>query len=496
MNKTNFNDFFKKAYKKFGDKFEYNENEYTGTENHITITCPTHGKFSQTPYAHLLSKYGCPQCAAEHAKRKKYKNNINDVIIKAREIHGDKYDYSKAVYTNSRTPFTIICPIHGDFTKTYKTHITQEQGCPQCSKEIKTIENHSKFISESEKRFGKIYEFKNTDNEYANSHSKISVTCKKCGNSFIKIACDHITSTHGGCPYCYANSSKDENEIVEFIKTINSNLPIYTNDRDVLKGKEIDIYLPTLSLGIEYNGIYWHTEDKKGKYFHLNKTESCNKQGIKLIHIFEDEYLHHKDIVLHKIRHLINEDLKLPKIAGRKCTISQIDSNIANIFLNKYHIQGFAASTLYYGAFFNKELIAVMSFKKIGRGHENEWELTRFASNFNYCCQGVGGKLFKHFIKENNPILVKSFADRRWSNNENNLYMQLGFNFEGYLTPDYRYFTGNEVKREHKFNFRKQILLKKYPDILNNNMTEREMTEKLGYKRIYDCGLIKYIWKK
>ena len=136
-----------------------------------------------------------------------------------------------------------------------------------------------------------------------------------------------------------------------------------------------------------------------------------------------------------------------------------------------------------------------MTFKKIGKGYENEWELTRFASNYNYVCQGVGGKLFKYFIKENDPYLIKSFADRRWTiDEENNIYTQLRFKFDGYTKPDYKYIISN--KRYHKFNFRKQILLKKYPDILNENMTEREMTKKLGYYRIYDCGLIRYVWEK
>ena len=500
MNKTSVEDFLKKAHEKYGNYFNYDKVIYKGTETKVIITCPIHGDFEQTPYCHLKTKFGCPKCGAEKQEQTKRRYNTQDIIELAKEVHGEKYDYSKTKYINNRTPFIITCPVHGDFIKTSKSHINQKQGCPKCTKhEVrrqKTEENFTNFIKESKKRFGDIYEFPYIEDEYVNSHSKITIKCKKCGNIFTKIVCDHLTSQYGGCLYCYVNTSKSEMDIADFIESI-SDTKLYKNDRNILGGREIDIYLPDLSIGIEYNGVFWHTEEKKGKYFHLEKTEDCKKKGVKLIHIFEDEYKERKDVVLNKIKHLIKKDYNLLKIAGRKCDIKEITQYIALDFLEKYHIQGFVSSTLYYGAFYNDELIAVMTFKKLGKGHEDEWELTRFTSNYNYICQGIGGKLFKHFIKENNPILVKSFADRRWTINEDsNVYIKLGFNFEGYTRPDYKYLAKSNCKREHKFKFRKKILLKKYPDLLNENMTEREMTEKLGYSRIYDCGLIKYVWKK
>ena len=135
-----------------------------------------------------------------------------------------------------------------------------------------------------------------------------------------------------------------------------------------------------------------------------------------------------------------------------------------------------------------------MTFKTLDKC--NNWELTRFASNYNYICQGVGGKLFTHFIKNYNPEEIKSFADRRWTiNEENNIYIKLGFKFDSYTNPDYHYYREEDGPiRQHKFAFRKNRLNKKYG--LPLSMTEEEMTENLGYTRIYDCGLIKYTWNK
>ena len=135
-----------------------------------------------------------------------------------------------------------------------------------------------------------------------------------------------------------------------------------------------------------------------------------------------------------------------------------------------------------------------MTFLNEGK---DRWNLTRFASDYNYICQGVGGKLFKYFIRGYNPNEVKSFADRRWTiNEENNVYIQLGFKFDKYLAPEYRYYNPkvDRYKRFHKFAFRKQILHKRFN--LPLTMSETEMTKALGYDRIWDCGLIKYVWKK
>ena len=138
-----------------------------------------------------------------------------------------------------------------------------------------------------------------------------------------------------------------------------------------------------------------------------------------------------------------------------------------------------------------------MSFKKESKDESNHnWELTRFATDITKHCIGLGGKLFSYFIRNYNPEYIKSFADRRWTlDKDNNLYTKLGFTLEKVLAPDYRYVNGD--KREHKFGYRKHILMKKYPDAgLTEDMTEYEMTQKLGFYRIWDCGLLKYIWEK
>lgn len=253
---------------------------------------------------------------------------------------------------------------------------------------------------------------------------------------------------------------------------------------------ECDIVIPSHNLAIEFNGLRWHSEQfNTDKNYHLHKTEVVESKGYHLIHIFEDEWLEHRDLVLDKIKHILGCDKDNIVVGARKCVLKSILKNEAESFLNTYHIQGFTPASVYYGAFYGDILVGVMSFKQEKDG---VWNLTRFATNTEYRLPGLASKIFKWFIKDKNPFEVKTFLDRRWSYNDCNVYDKMGFKLEEILPPDYRYVVKN--RRLHKFNFRKQVLAKKYNFPLS--MTEKEMTEKLGLYRIGDCGLYKYVWKR
>jgi len=348
---------------------------------------------------------------------------------------------------------------------------------------------NKEFIMRANKIHNNKYEY---NDEYLSYKEKINIICPIHGE-FQQTPDDHLQGK--GCPRCGKTISKAEEEIYNFCCEQIGKENVQQRNRIIIHPYELDIYLRSLGYAIEYNGLRWHSEKfGKDRYYHLNKLNACKEKGIKLIQIFEDEYVNNRDIVYNKLKHIMKLDQNLPRIPGRKCVIKEITAVKAKEFLNKYHIQGYIGSKVYLGAFHNEELVAVMTFKTLDKC--NNWELTRFASNYNYICQGVGGKLFTHFINNYNPEEIKSFADRRWTTNEeNNIYIKLGFKFDSYTNPDYHYYREEDGPiRQHKFAFRKNRLNKKYG--LPLSMTEEEMTENLGYTRIYDCGLIKYTWNK
>ena len=288
--------------------------------------------------------------------------------------------------------------------------------------------------------------------------------------------------------------SKPEKEIQEFLTQNNVK---FESNRQILIGRELDILIEDKKIAIEFDGLKWHTEwfGKKDKNYHIDKTERCNKKGYHLIHIFEDEFVNSKELVYSKLKHILGIEENLPKIPARKCVIKEISKTDETNFLNDFHIQGVGQSTFSFGAFYNEKLIAVMTFKELIKGSD-DYDLTRFASNINYICQGVGGKLISHFIKNFKPKSIISFADRRWTDINKNVYTKMGFILVEISKPEYRYYNEkvDKYKRFHKFGFRKNILMKKYGEEynLNLNMTETEMVKILGYDRIWDCGLLKY----
>lgn len=353
------------------------------------------------------------------------------------------------------------------------------------------------------------------------------VICPICNKKMQKISYSHLRSAHkiGMKEFKekYPHSRIMSNEMIEQIikeqKTSNlyvsknrfisshereigaflSNIGIdYSANRQILIGREIDILIPSLNIGIEFDGLKWHTEffGKKDSKYHLTKTEMCNEKGYGLIHIFEDEFVNHKDIVFSKLKHILKKDGDMPKIAGRKIEVKEILSNDAKEFLNKFHIQGFCSSTVYLGGFNNGSLVAVMTFKHGGIAN-GEWELTRFATDSNYIYQGVGSKMFAYFTRKYEPTTVISFADRRWTPwIDNNLYTKIGFQLDSITRPDYTYYNENieRYKRFHKMSMSKKVLCKKYGFPMT--MTELEMAKSLGYDRIWNCGLFKYVWRK
>ena len=485
MEKTKNEIFIEKAKKVHGDKYDYSKVEYVNAKTKVCIICPEHGEFWQTPNTHLSGK-GCIHCG-NASSAKKRKTNIEEFIKKSNIVHNNKYIYTAINYINNKTKIRIICPEHGEFWQRPDHHL-MGCGCPKCMiTRIRNIltSNNEEFIEKANKIHKNKYDYSKSN--YVNNRTKICIVCPEHGE-FWQSPDKHLMME--GCPKCSHKTSKTEDEIIKIIQEVNPQ----QRNRGLIEKREIDIYIPSLKLGIEYNGLRWHSEKfGKGHEYHLDKLNKCNEQGIRLIQIFEDEWINHREICESKLKQICGLNTN-PKIYGRKCEIREISKkDEVYEFLDKNHIQGRTGFTIGLGAYHEEKLVGVMTFKKEKEGY---WDLNRFATDINYQCIGIGGKLFKHFVRNYPFIEIKSFADRRWTiDPTNNLYTKLGFEFDSYVPPTYWYYNQkiDQNKRFHKFGFRKQHLHKQYG--LPLTMTEREMTESLGYTRIWDCGLIKYIFK-
>ena len=266
---------------------------------------------------------------------------------------------------------------------------------------------------------------------------------------------------------------------------------VVKNDRNVIAPYELDLYIPSLKLAIELDGLHWHSEraGHKKKGYHLRKTERCNEKGLRLIHVFEDEWNYQKDIVKSRLKHIIKKDEE--RIYARNCIVTFITPFSKKEFLEQYHTLGNDASSVHLGAFYNDELVAVMTFAKRKSRDSGGYDFLRFATKAGVSIVGIASKLLRLFERQYNPKIIVSTADRRWS--EGHLYKILGFECTHITTPNYYYLKKHVHKRLNRNQFKKRNL-KRRLNKFDPSLTEWENMKRNGYDRIWDCG--NYIFKK
>ena len=281
------------------------------------------------------------------------------------------------------------------------------------------------------------------------------------------------------------NESYEEKEIAAWLLSLGA-----TNTKIRLgegkRKKEIDIYLPDYKVGIEYCGLYWHNEGngQKGKTYHFDKMKLVESHGVRLITIFEDEWVGRKDQVKNFLMSVVG--LSDTKISARKCQLVPVDILVGRAFLEQHHIQGPARLNLvFFGLEFNGELIGVVSGGRHHRqGHKTELVLDRLCFKGGITVQGGASRLFKALVgyaQANGYSKVVSWSDNRWS--QGNVYRKMGFILEQELGPDYSYV---DISNPHR-RYSKQSMKKKGSE-RTGNLTERELREAEGYSRIWDCG--------
>lgn len=270
-------------------------------------------------------------------------------------------------------------------------------------------------------------------------------------------------------------TSHIEKSLKDFIKSLN--VEFVENNRKIISPMELDIYIPSKKLALELDGLFWHS--MRSKEYHIEKTKLCKEKGIRLIHIFEDEWLYKTDI----IKSIIKSALGIydEKVYARKCKIVEIDNKQYKDFLEKNHSQGPINSSYRYGLFFNNQLIEVAGFGK-NRFKKNEFELQRCCTKLNTQIVGGFSKLIKHF--SHNFI---SYIDLAKFTGDS--YLKIGFKKLQVTPPSYFYFYKDSAHKYHRINFQKHKL-KNFPNYADNK-TEEQIMYEAGYRRVYDCGTIK-----
>lgn len=520
-------EFIAKARAVHGDKYDYSRVVYTNNRTKVCIICPEHGEFWQSPEKHTLRR-GCPACGVVLVHDKQ-RSSVAEFVIKAKKIHGDKYDYSKVNYQGNKVKVCISCPEHGDFWQVPNSHLSG-RSCPICGKAVTRSslrDTLDSFIKKARIKHGDKYDYSLV--KYVDSIHKVKIICPehgvfeqtpamhlsengcpKCGiikahpfkntETFIADAqrihgdkYDYskteyvsvfkpvviICPKHGdfnqtpnshlhghGCPRCSHHISKGEQEMMDWIKQYFSDACHATR---VLAGKDIDIYIPSKKFGIEYNGIYFHSAQFKDKYDHLRKLETAQQLGIRLMQFWDFEWENKKDIVKSIILNALG--IHSERVFARNTKVEEVTSRQARTFCEENHIHGFRAANKYLGLAQNGVLLAMMSWNTDG-------EMVRFVVKNGYSVLGAFSKLLRH------SSVTYSFVDRRIFTGAG--YLKNGFVLQRITQPNYFYENDGQYAGSRQM-YQKHKLSKLLP-IFDSSLTEMQNMANNDYYPVYDCG--------
>lgn len=305
---------------------------------------------------------------------------------------------------------------------------------------------------------------------YVGNKIKVIIICPKHGE-FLQTPHMHISKKQQGCPVCSISS------IHRSIMRVLDDLEVAyeVNNRTVLKGKELDIYLPLYKLAIELNGEFYHTVDKVGRTYHYKKFKDCEDLGIRLLQFWGKEVTNKKALVTSMIKNALGVVTK--KIYARNCNVNtNVTSNVYREFLRLHHLEGEKNSSIRLGLHYDGKLVAVMGFSRVNEGYE----LDRFCSEKDAVV--VGG--FSKMLNYRPPGRIISYSFNRYSNG--NVYAKNGFAFSRENPASLFYYHGGQLKNRN--SFMKYKLRKKLGIDEDDLRTERELAESIGAFQVFDAG--------
>ena len=284
------------------------------------------------------------------------------------------------------------------------------------------------------------------------------------------------TYENGFCPQCNRWSSLTAKKLIDAL--IESGLSIKENDRKILNGKEIDILVDGTNIGIEVNGVWWHSSFYKDNNYHLEKTRAAREAGINLLHIFSDEI----DQQLPIVKSLILQKLgKSQKIHARKCTVGYITPSESAEFLKTTHLQGRCNASYHIGLKHDSKLVSVMSFRKPFIKSTASWEIARFSTELGLTIVGGASKMLA-FFEQHHEGTIMTFSDERYTTGS--VYEKLGFTHVRTTKPGFSYVINGQ--RQNRLKFQKHLLEQR--GINTEGKTEQEALAEINIPRIYDCG--------
>lgn len=469
-------DFVAESKKVHGDRYDYSLVAVTTNTTPVQIVCPDHGVFLQAPKQHRKGQ-GCPACGGTQ------KLDQETMLKRFAEVHGTRYDYSKAVYSSAREEVTIICPDHGEFLQIAALH-WDGRNCPKCVKRVAADKYRKPLAAQHAALTAIRPDFTYDLSAYTNNKDLISVTCDR-GHTFEQ---QYNGARRHGCPSCAGRNSTGERELREFIQGLGIE-PVKT--RKIAPPKEVDLWCPEQKVGFEFNGLYWHSDAiPGGPTRHKDKSDAVRANGGSLVHIWSDDWALRRNAVEHLVMAKLG---KLPTVGARTCTVRPVPVETARSFLESYHLQGWTSAE-YIGLWHGDELLACMGFAvaRSIRGNTDPtlWELVRYAAKVRVA--GGGSRLLKAWVRDAGTKWARLVTYCDLAQFDGGLYRGMGFTETGRSGPDYKILKAGDDRRLHKSAVQKAKLQVLLGDKYDATKTEAQMCAENHIFRIWDCGRVRY----
>lgn len=325
-----------------------------------------------------------------------------------------------------------------------------------------------------------------------NENSKI-FKCRLCDNVF-EISSHASRPQKVFCPNHVRNVSKMEIDLRNWVISQYSGL-VENNKRFSSADKkihfEIDIFIPEFNLGIEFNGLYWHSDIHKHPSYHYDKWKFFNDHHIKLIQVFENEWENKQSIVQSII--LTNMKKCDHIIPARKCNISEISYRDYEMFCVENHIQGSCRASIRYGLFYEGLLVSLVSASKSRYTSKYTHEIIRSCTKKGYIVMGGFEKLFKHIITNHAEISsLISYVDNRYFTGSSYANVEMVCD---HISPADFFYWNRSGFFGHRSLFQRHLLKEKL-EMFDESKTAHENMISAGYFRIYDAGNKVFIWNR
>lgn len=482
----------------------------------VTWRCPVpgHPDWTATVYARTTHGTGCPSCSGRIIVA-----GSTDLATTHPELAAQLQDPSLATRIGKGHDGHVewVCSADPNHIWTSSpTNRVKGVGCPICANKL-ILPGDNDLATTHPELAARLRDPADAKTVSIGTKTKLRWLCPVDENHEWLMAPSRFLSPQpGGCTECSKNGrSSAEAELFGIIRALLPGHDIIRNDKTALPGRrELDILIPAKGVAIEFNGVYWHSEAAiDDPAYHAEKSQLAAEAGLRLIHIWEDDWAHKRNIVIRGLAHRLGATNRLPfaipdidpalaqTVYARTLHVKTIQGTEARAFWRDNHIQGPVGSPYYVGLRDEEgRLRALLGVGATNHGSRaaaapGVWDIQRYAT-----AGAVPGGFTRLLAHATRLLEAHGEIVRTWTSFSNDdvsdggMYVAAGFTVDKKQRPSYSYVGGRTGwRRVHRSRYTRSTFETRSDLVYEPGWTEREAARANGLLRIYDAGKTRWV---